>query len=408
MAAAGTLLASEEFSAEPDILFFRTDGAVDVLEIKTATGIKGRYLDELAWNVELLTRSGIRPGEVSLLHLNGGFVEGETAKPAELFITADVTKRVFARTGGVGKTMSLMRKVLSGEDPPSRLPYCSSGGCPFGDLCGLPRHSVFSLHQGRLIAEELVRGGIMNIEDIPPGTRLSRKQRIQVDAALSGKPYLDASSIETFLSGLHYPLSFLDFETFSTALPPYDGISPWEHVPFQFSLHVLSEPVGIPARSSFLADEREDPRPAFLRALHETLPGKGSLVVYNRRFEAGILGKLGSRFPEYEKWCGETVARMEDLLTPFADFRYYHPDQQGRVSMKKVLPALTGRGYGDFRIRNGEAANAAFAGMLLRSRAGCLASEDRELLRGALEEYCSLDTEGMILILRELERKVRS
>jgi hypothetical protein len=134
------------------------------------------------------------------------------------------------------------------------------------------------------------------------------------------------------------------------------------------------------------------------------LPRKGSIIVYNRRFEAEIVRTLGAAYPEWKLWADGTCARMTDLLVPFHDFRYYHPDQLGRVSMKKVLPALTGREYSGLSVENGEEANSLYAELVLASRQGSAPMPDREKVREALEEYCSLDTEGMVLILQELYR----
>ncbi len=401
----GTRFSWDALVAEPDVLVLKEDGAREFMEIKTALGPKSTHFQELAWNVEILSRLGIRPEKVLLVHLNGSAEADETRHAAGLFITLDVTKRV--RAGAV--KIAEMRAVLSGETPPPPdCPPCFAD-CPYAADCGkpAPKHSVFTLHQGRLPAAELYRRGIADIRDIPPETRLSRKQRIQVEAAVSGVPFADTGALSVFLASLSFPLSFLDFETFSSPLPLFPGTTPWRHLPFQFSLHILRDWDGEPEHRWFIASEGEDPRPAFIAALREDLPAEGSIVVYNRRFESGILVSLGRRFPEFASWTEETSARMADLLAPFAEFRFYHPDQAGRVSMKKVLPALTDLDYDGFAVGNGEAANAAFAGMVYRSQRGDPPGGERETLRAALEEYCRRDTEGMIHILKKLRETVR-
>lgn len=68
--------------------------------------------------------------------------------------------------------------------------------------------------------------------------------------------------------------------------------------------------------------------------------------------------------------------------------------------MKAVLPALTGRGYENLAIQEGGTASLEF----LRVTHGDVAAEERQRVRRQLEEYCGLDTEGMVLIVDALRR----
>jgi hypothetical protein len=70
---------------------------------------------------------------------------------------------------------------------------------------------------------------------------------------------------------------------------------------------------------------------------------RGSVVVYNQTFEKGVLAELGESFPEYRTWVKQIHDRIVDLCIPFRNFSYYHPMQKGSASMKRVLPALTGK-----------------------------------------------------------------
>jgi hypothetical protein len=87
-----------------------------------------------------------------------------------------------------------------------------------------------------------------------------------------------------------------------------------------------------------------------------------------------------------------------DLLVPFRSFSYYHPEQRGSASIKSVLPALTGSGYDDLDINNGDAASLAFLNMTY----GQMPAAERAKTRADLERYCGLDTEGMIRIVERL------
>ncbi|MHB8522265.1 MAG: DUF2779 domain-containing protein [Limisphaerales bacterium] len=103
--------------------------------------------------------------------------------------------------------------------------------------------------------------------------------------AITGEPHIDRAALVTFLSQLEYPISYLDFETFATAIPLFDGVRPYEQIPFQFSLHVVRSPGAKPEHFSFLADGRSDPRPEFIGQLKAVVSSHGSVVVYNASFE---------------------------------------------------------------------------------------------------------------------------
>jgi len=40
---------------------------------------------------------------------------------------------------------------------------------------------------------------------------------------------------------LKYPIYYLDFETINPVLPKFDGMKPYQRIPFQFSLHIQSK-----------------------------------------------------------------------------------------------------------------------------------------------------------------------
>jgi hypothetical protein len=171
-------------------------------------------------------------------------------------------------------------------------------------------------------------------------------------------------------------------------------------VPFQYSLHIVRQPGADPEHHSFLADGKEDPRPKFMQNLREILPTTGSVVAYNAGFETGRLKECCELLPEYKPWLRKVTPRIVDLLLPFRGFRYHHPDQNGSNSMKAVLPALTGKGYEKLAIQEGNTAGREF----LRVTFGDVTAAERRRVRQDLEEYCGLDTRGMVQIVDQLIR----
>jgi len=174
----------------------------------------------------------------------------------------------------------------------------------------------------------------------------------------------------------------------------FDGLSPWQQVPFQFSLHRQAAPGATPQHHTCLADGRIDPRSEFLNRLRDSISDKGTVVVYNEKFEKAVLDRLAGAFPEHAGWIDSVKARIIDLLEPFQSFDYYHPEQQGSASIKAVLPVLTGRSYANLEIQEGGQASLEF----LRVHFGDVLEDERRKVREQLERYCGQDTEGMVWI----------
>ena len=267
----------------------------------------------------------------------------------------------------------------------------------------LPDDNVFTLYRAGKKAIDLYESGVISIRDIPDGFKLNGSQKIQKDAISNGKPNINGAEIANFVSTLEYPLQFLDFETFSMAIPIFDGTKPYQQISFQFSLDIIEKEGEQPTHYSFLAKGREDPRKAFTGALKKAILEKGSIVVYNASFEKRILKELLELFPS-EKWITGAINRLADLLVPFRSFHYYHPKQNGSASIKQVLPAMTGRGYDALAIKNGGMASLKYFKMTYGPNGEKPSEKEAEKIREELEEYCALDTKGMIGIWEALKK----
>ena len=277
--------------------------------------------------------------------------------------------------------------------------------CPLKEECWdfLPENNIFEMYGSKKKAFELFEKDIYTFKDIPDDFLLNGKQKIQKDCEISGKPHIEKKAIKQFLNTLQYPLYYLDFETFNTAIPLFDGTRPYQQIPFQFSLHVVEEENAIAKHYSFLADGNDDPRHEFIASLKKVLGNSGSIVVYNQSFEKGVLRALANVYTEYDKWVESLNDRIIDLLAPFRSFHYYDARQKGSASIKNVLPVLTGTNYDHLDISDGMDASLAFLDVISNN-----VTEKEEIkIREDLEKYCALDTEGMIWIVDKLKELVK-
>ncbi|MFC2011377.1 DUF2779 domain-containing protein [Chloroflexota bacterium] len=348
------------------------------------------------------TQFGLNIRNCYLALINNQYVRDGEIDPEGLFNTLDVTDKVEEASAGIHDRIDGILEVVNMETCPEmaigphcRVPY----ECPLTDCWdALPEHNVFSLYYGGKKSFEMYNIGILTIGEITNDYKLSNKQLIQQASVASGEPYVDKKAIGEFLASLEYPLYYLDFETIGPAIPLFDGVRPYQNVPFQFSVHVTQNEHSKAKHYSYLTSVTGDPRPGLLAELKKVVGDSGSIIAYNKGFEEGCLRDMADAFSEYRDWIDQVCRRLVDLLEPFRSFYYYHPTQKGSASLKAVLPAITGKGYDDLDISDGQVASVAF----LAATYGEMPEEDRANIMNDLEHYCGRDTEGMIWIVERL------
>ena len=391
-----------EIYSRVDILNPVSEDEWDIIEVKSSTGVKDVHIDDVSFQKYCAERFGLKVRKCLLALINGGYVKNGVIDPHGLFNIHDATDQVMTASEGIESTIHAMLATARSEvcTEVSIGRYCREPyECPIVECWEfLPENSIFDLRGGKTKQFSLYEQGILSIRDIPDHILLSRQQKIQKECVMTGNVHVEKEEIQQFLSKLKYPLYYLDFETIGPAIPIYDGTKPYQDIPFQFSLHVVENDASEPIHHSFLAEGRDDPRPQLLSALKELLGSEGSIVAYNSGFEGGILRELAEAFPEYTGWLEDILTRIVDLLAPFSNFHYYNASQKDTASLKRVLPAITGKGYEEMGIGAGMDASIAYE----RITYGNATQEEISQVRADLLKYCKLDTEGMVWIVEKL------
>jgi hypothetical protein len=166
----------------------------------------------------------------------------------------------------------------------------------------------------------------------------------------------------------------------------------------QYSLHVERSSGSELAQREYLADHARDCREELVARLIRDTAACRTIVVYSSFEETQIRG-LASLLPTYATNLADLEAKLFDL-EPVVRRGLVHPEFRGRSSIKVVLPVLApDLSYTDLEIGDGGSAVAAFA----KLAAGKATDEDIQAVRGALLEYCKLDTLAMVRMLRALQ-----
>jgi hypothetical protein len=398
-----------EASFEYDGLFVKVDilrkgrRGWEIYEVKAATSAKDVHHDDVALQYHVLCGAGLPVSKAFIVHMDSSYIRQGDIDVQELFAMVDVTKGVKAGQGAVEGSLKAMRRMLkNSEEPQIDIgPHCSAPyECDFQGHCWahIPENSVFDLAGKGIDKFALYREGIVHLKDIPPD-RLKGKQRLQVEATLARSTTVDKKAVQAFIKELWYPLCFLDFETFQSAIPAFNGTRSYQQIPFQYSLHLLKRKGGKLWHREYLSEPKLDPRKELLEQLLEDIPEDACILAYNAPFEKGVLKALAEACPRKAKKILRLIDNMRDLIIPFRKHHVYHWKMQGSASIKKVLPALVPElSYDNLEIGEGGAAMEAWHRMC--------AAESREELEGirkALREYCELDTFAMVKLYQWLD-----
>jgi hypothetical protein len=391
--------------ARLDVLNPQSGGEWEIVEVKSGTSVTDPHWDDVAFQRFCCEGSGIQVARCRVVHINNGYVRHGEVDPDGLFVSEDVTDGVDKKRHGIADRIDDMHQVVSLNQCPlvDIGPHCSAWNpCALRDTCwehvDKVEDNTFTLHRGGARIWPLFRKGVMRNSQIPTDFKLSKVQRIQVDAEKTGQPHVNTTAVRKFLGTLRYPLHFLDFETFQTAIPLIEGTKPYQKIPFQFSLHIVPSPGSDPRHFSWLWDGSGEPRKELLDQLSTNVGKNGSVIAYNASFEKGCLEESVEAYPGYSDWLESVLKRLVDLWDPFKLFTVYYPSQHGSTSLKAVLPALAGKDYHGLAIQNGSQASEEFKKVTF-----CEVDEgEREKVRKHLEEYCGLDTMAMVDIVRVL------
>ncbi len=185
------------------------------------------------------------------------------------------------------------------------------------------------------------------------------------------------------------------------AIPVIDGTSPYEQVPFQYSLHIENKAGEEPDHKEFLGTKL-DCQYELAKQLCQDIPENKMVIAYNMSFEKSVLTRLAKRFPEFANHLLSIHEHMVDLKVPFSKGYYYNPKQNGSNSIKDVMPSICPEMEKAYKnlptVHNGGQALAVFPKLFTMSQ------ENYKKEYAGLLEYCKLDTYSMVAILKELRK----
>lgn len=407
-----------EIIYEAAFMFDKTLVAIDILvkrnnrwyayEVKSSSKISSTYISDVSLQYYIITNSGIELEDIFIVNINTNYIKRGELDFYKLFHITSVKNEAVNNTLFVKENLQQLLAVAESKEEPSVKigEQCTSPyHCDFMGTCWkeIPPNSVLTI--GGTSKEKLFQlhnSGIKTIDELPDDFEAGKWVKLQIESQKKNRPIIDKEGIKKFIGTLNYPLYFMDFETIMPAIPIYNNTHPYQHIPFQYSLHFKETKHSSLMHYDFLSETGIDPRRKFIENLikHTSVPG--DIISYYSTFERTVLNNLKKDLPEFTGEIDYILYRIKDLIIPFENRLYYHPLMKGSYSIKSVLPALVSNlSYGNLEIGSGSIAMAAFENLQTETDIFKIASTN-----DALKEYCKMDTLAMVKILEVLENSI--
>ena len=387
----------------------KNNNTYEIYEIKSSTELKDIYINDASYQYYVLTSLGLKVTKVSLVHINSNYIRIGDLDLNQLFIKQDITKEVIDLQKNVKNNIKEINEYVEKKEQPKDIdencfkPY----PCPFFKYCTkhLPEKNIFDIPRMQTRQKlKLYQKGIYSYEELLK-EEINDNTKKMIEYELYNKEdYIEKDKIKEFLNTLKEPIYFLDFETYQMPIPLYNNVSPYEQIPFQYSLHYIESEL---KHKEFLAEAGTDPRRKLAEQLIKDIPKNVTTLAYNMGFEKGVIKRLSKLYPDLSEHLMNIHDNIKDLMIPFQKGYYYKKEMHGSYSIKYVLPALfpddPSLNYKNLDlIHNGSEAMSSFQDLVNKTE------EEQKYIRERLLRYCELDTYAMVKIYEKLKEKIES
>ncbi len=395
--------------ARADVTRDNGDGTINIYEVKSSTSVKRgarhNQIKDAAFQKIAAEEAGANVASVFIVHLNRDYVRDGEIDRQELLVFVDVTNEVAAvepeTRAEIDRALEIMDQTAIDESSCTCLTLTKSNHCDAFDYFNpnIPKPSIYNLPRiSKAKLAGFVAGGRFELDEIELG-EVTQKQALVLQSAQSRKPLIDQTVLAGFYSKVTYPIYFLDYETYSSAIPLVDRARPQAPIPFQYSLHVKRTPGDTELlHAEYLAKEAAMPL-ALIEHMQNHIGATGSVVSWHAAFENTQNKNMAALYPNKADFLNSLIERTLDLEDLFKD-GYVDIAFGGSTSIKMVLPVLApDLTYEGMDVANGTDAMEAWIRFITMSE-----SADKDQLREAMLEYCKLDTYAMVRIFEEMER----
>lgn len=372
--------------------------------VRNALRPSRKTFEEIELKQQILAANGIELKEYYLVLLNGSYVEGESA-PKKLFQKMSVKKSAKRYEALVHNQINAFLefcKPVQKLVPPVLKEHCIKPEmCPYFEHCfsKLEANSVFYLPMlSKYEKIDLYSSGEHEVHSAIPLENARPQTNAHIQSVEQNEAIVNRKELKKYFTSLKYPIAFIDFEFFSSAIPRYKGVKPFDSIPYEFSLQYIEREGEEPICKDYLVEPPENPYAKLAEELYKVTQDINTLIAFDKKAEVRILRELGNHAPQHKEHFSKLQNNIIDLYSIFSNYTYYHYSFQGKLSLKQIeTHFLEHSEFNELSLNAGALANAVYDNLFDTDDEAYKARAIQDL-----RDYCNADTHSMYLVFQQL------
>jgi hypothetical protein len=384
-----------------DILCVEKD-RYTAFEVKSSIRVSENYLKDAYLQYYVLKHSLPGFDDLYLVTINPDYILENEIEPKKLFRKRSVKKNAEENISYFEFQIRSANIVLEQNAIPNIpigkqcfRPYqCDYFGTCWKDT--IHEKSVFNLpltDKSQLL--EWHNAGLTHIEQVPDDI-IRKEALVKIkNAFVTGVPIINYVNIERLLSRIVEPVTAMDMEIWSPAIPQLRGVRPFEQIPFLVCFYDGMH------FTDFFAENKNDDRENFAARLIALSQPYRTILVYDKSMEVNVIDNLSARYLNLKPQLQELKSKLVDLFDIFLHLDYYHPGFKNNFSLKAISAVIV-------KDLNYTTISSGLEAMNHFDRYRQAENEiERSLLRTELIDYCNTDSFATFKLMEFLRDLVK-
>jgi Domain of unknown function(DUF2779)/Domain of unknown function DUF83 len=351
----------------------KTDNGWTIYEVKSTNSCKPEHIQDIAIQYYVLKNLGYDIIDARVMHFDNTYKRQGNIDVQKLFTSESVLELLQDYQDEISARIPELITVLKGDEPEIKM----------GDHCNKPYGCEFNNYCSGLVINKIEEA---IADDLDPDAVTVFKQ----------------TEIKNFLNEVQYPLYSFDFETVMYAVPEFNQSSPYQQIPFQYSLIYQASADSEPIYYDYIGNGVDDPREELIKSMIRHFEHDYPTLTYNATFERTCIKNLAIDFPKYEKELMRIHSLIVDIMPVYKT--YYKTNKTAHSGSLKVnLPAyIEGMSYDHLEISQGMET--------MQQYADLHQIESPELKSKVIENmliYCRQDTLGVVKLYDYILEKMK-
>ncbi len=165
------------------------------------------------------------------MHLNNAYVRRGELDVQQLFTIVNLTRQAQETQESILASLTDMQEMLLQNTVPQIEvgPHCAKPfTCDFYGFCHQNNETdiftgVKNIKKGKI--DQLREAGVNSMDAIPDRLHFTAKEWVILKGVLNDEIRINKPALNDFVSKLHYPIYFIDFETMQPSIPLYNRIT---------------------------------------------------------------------------------------------------------------------------------------------------------------------------------------